>query len=121
MVSQQKIDQGIELISILTEDKLVPMVVRDILYKMITKDYNTIDAILAEAVKQGLLIRDEDAYYRTEVQLLEFEKPKKRIVEEKGKCLVCGRSLTKCCYIEFSSRVYGPFGTECVQKVLLDY
>jgi hypothetical protein len=41
-----KIDAGLELISALGAIELKPIEIRDLLYNLISKDYNTIDEIL---------------------------------------------------------------------------
>ena len=72
-----KIDTGLELISALSATELKTIEIRDLLYKLITKDYNTIDEILETAQKEKLLQRTEKTYLMTpEASSLQFEKPK---------------------------------------------
>ncbi len=49
-----KIDAGLELISSLGAIELKPIEIRDLLYNLISKDYNTIDKILEIAQKKKL-------------------------------------------------------------------
>lgn len=121
MGRNRKVANGIELLLCMNSEQMPAFEVRDILFRLISKDYNVIDAILSEAVKQGILQRSEGIYHRNvSYGNLDFERPVKRIIEEKGKCVICGKSLTKCCYIEFPSKMYGPFGLDCVRKVHLE-
>jgi len=47
-----KIDAGLELISALGAIELKPIEIRDLLYKLISKNYSTIDKILEAAKKR---------------------------------------------------------------------
>ena len=60
-----KIDAGLELISALGAIELKSIEIRDLLYKLITKDYNTIDKILETAQKEKLLQLTEKTYLIT--------------------------------------------------------
>ncbi|MBZ0177521.1 MAG: DUF5830 family protein [Candidatus Methanoperedens nitroreducens] len=72
-----KIHAGLELLSALGAIKLKPIEIRDLLYNLISKNYDTIDAILEAAQKEGLLQRTEKTYVLTpEASGLEFEKPR---------------------------------------------
>ncbi len=48
-----KINAGLELISALDATELKPIEIRDLLYNLISKDYNTIDKILETAQKES--------------------------------------------------------------------
>ena len=82
-----KIDAGLELISALGAIELKSIEIRDLLYKLITKDYNTIDKILETAQKEKLLQLTEKTYLMTpEASNLQFEKPKIIKQEESATC-----------------------------------
>src|SRR3989304_365978 len=91
-----KIDAGLELISALGAVELKPIEIRDLLYNLISKDYNKIDEILETAQKEKLLQRTEKTFLITpEASNLQFEKPK--------------------------SHTYGPYGSSCIRKIYLDH
>jgi hypothetical protein len=50
-----KIDAGLELISALGAIELKSIEIRDLLYNLISKDFNTIDEILEAAQKEKLI------------------------------------------------------------------
>jgi hypothetical protein len=52
-----KIDAGLELISALGAIELKPVEIRDLLYNLILKNFDTIDEILEAAQKEKLLQR----------------------------------------------------------------
>lgn len=117
-----KIEAGLELISALGANELTPLEIRDVLHDLITKDYNKIDEILAVAQEEKILKRTEKTYVLTpESSNLEFEKPRIVKQEEEGVCKLCGKRLSKGYYVEFKTRMYGPYGSSCIRKVYLDY
>jgi hypothetical protein len=72
-----KIDAGLELISALGAIELKPIEIRDLLYNLISKDFNTIDEILEAAQKEKLLQQTEKIYLMTlKASNLQFKKPK---------------------------------------------
>ena len=122
MELNSKIEAGLELISALGVTELTPLDIRDLLHNLITKDYNKIGEILAIAQEEKILQRTEKAYVLTpESSNLEFEKPRIVKQDEKGVCGMCGKRLSKGYYVEFKTRMYGPYGSSCVRKVYLDY
>jgi len=117
---EDNINKGLEIISALDADSLTALEIRDILYSLVSRNYDIIDSILAEAIERGLVTRSERKYhFNQEASGLDFEKPTVRVLEEVGNCVLCGKRLTKCCYVVFPSRTYGPFGLGCVRKVHL--
>jgi hypothetical protein len=60
-----KIDAGLELISALGAIELKPIEIRDLLYNLISKDFNKIDEILETAQKEKLLQLNEKTYLMT--------------------------------------------------------
>ena len=117
-----KVDAGLELISALGAIELKPIEIRDLLYKLITKDYTTIDEILEAAQKEKLLKLTEKTYLMTpEASNLQFEKPKIVKQEERGACKLCKKSLSTGYYVVFKSRTYGPYGSSCIRKIYLGH
>ena len=117
-----KIDAGLELISALGAIELKPIEIRDLLYNLISKDFNTIDKILEIAQKEKLLHLTEKTYLMTpQASNLEFEKPKIVKQEESAKCKFCGKKLSTGYYVVFKSHTYGPYGSSCIRKMYLDY
>ena len=115
-----KIDAGLELISALGTIELKTVEIRDLLYNLISKDYNKIDEILETAQKNKLLQRTEKTYLVTpEASRLEFEKPKIVKQEERGTCKLCKKNLSTGYYVVFKSHAYGPYGSSCIRKIYL--
>jgi hypothetical protein len=117
-----KIDAGLELISVLGVIELKPIEIRDLLYKLISKDYSTIDKILETAQKEKLLKLIEKTYLMTpEASSLQFEKPKIIKQEESSTCRYCRKKLSTGYYVVFKSHTYGPYGSSCIRKIYLDH
>jgi hypothetical protein len=117
-----KIDAGLELISALGAIELKPIEIRDLLYNLISKDFNIIDEILEAAQKEKLIQRTEKTYLMTpEASSLQFEKPKIIKYEERGTCRYCKKKLSTGYYVVFKSHTYGPYGSSCIRKMYLDY
>src|SRR5659263_130607 len=117
-----KIDAGLELISALGAIELKSIEIRDLLYNLISKDFNIIDEILKAAQKEKLIQRTEKTYSITlEASSLKFEKPKIVKQEESAKCKFCGKKLSTGYYVVFKSHTYGPYGSSCIRKIYLDH
>jgi hypothetical protein len=117
-----KIDAGLELISALGITELKSIEIRDLLYNLITKDYNIIDKILETAQKEKLLQLTEKTYVMTPgASTLEFEKPKIIKQEERGTCKLCRKNLSTGYYVVLKSHTYGPYGSSCIRKIYLDH
>ena len=117
-----KIDAGLELISALGAVELKPIEIRDLLYNLISKDYNKIDEILETAQKEKLLQRTEKTFLITpEASNLQFEKPKIVKQEERATCRFCRKKLSIGYYLIFKSHTYGPYGSSCIRKIYLDH
>lgn len=117
-----KIDAGLELISALGVTELKPIEIRDLLYNLITKDFNIIDEILETAQKKKLLERTEKTFLVTPgASGLEFERPKIVKQDERTNCRLCKKSLSTGYYIVFKSHTYGPYGSSCIRKIYLDH
>jgi hypothetical protein len=117
-----KIDAGLELISALGTTELKSIEIRDLLYNLISKDYNIIDKILETAQKEKLLQRTEKPYLMTpEASSLDFEKPKIIKQEKKGTCKLCRKNLSTGYYVVLKSHTYGPYGSSCIRKIYLGH
>ena len=117
-----KIDAGLELISALGAIELKSIEIRDLLYKLISKDFNTIDKILEAAQKEKLLELTGKTYLMTpEASSLKFEKPKIVKQEESATCRYCKKKLSTGYYVVFKSHTYGPYGSSCIRKMYLDH
>jgi len=117
-----KIDAGLELISALGAIELRSIEIRDLLYNLISKDFNIIDEILETAQKEKLLQLIEKTYLMTpEASNLQFEKPKIVKQEESANCRYCKKKLSTGYYVVFKSHTYGPYGSSCIRKMYLDY
>ena len=117
-----KIDAGLELISALGAIELKPIEIRDLLYNLISKDFNTIDEILEAAQKEKLIQLTEKTYSITpEASNLQFEKPKIIKQEERGTCRYCKKKLSTGYYVIFKSHTYGPYGSSCIRKMYFSH
>jgi hypothetical protein len=117
-----KIDAGLELISALGAIELKPIEIRDLLYNLISKDFNIIDEILEAAQKEKILLRTEKTFLMTpQASNLQFEKPKIVKQEESANCKFCGKKLSTGYYVVFKSHTYGPYGSFCIRKMYLDH
>jgi hypothetical protein len=117
-----KIEAGLELISALAAIELKPIEIRDLLYNLISKNYNTIDKILEIAQKEKLLQRTEKTYLMTpEASSLQFEKPNIVKQEESATCRFCRKKLSTGYYLVLKSHTYGPYGSSCIRKIYLDH
>jgi hypothetical protein len=117
-----KIDAGLELISALGAIELKSLEIRDLLYNLISKDFNIIDEILETAQKEKLLQLTEKTYLMTpKASNLQFEKPKIVKQEESANCRYCKKKLSTGYYVVFKSHTYGPFGSSCIRKMYLHH
>ena len=117
-----KIDAGLELISALGAIELKSIEIRDLLYKLISKDFKKIDEILEAAQKEKLLQRTGKTFLVTpEASGLEFEKPKIIKQEERGTCKLCRKNLSTGYYVVLKSHTYGPYGSSCIRKIYLGH
>jgi hypothetical protein len=117
-----KIDAGLELISALGAIELKPVEIRDLLFNLISKNFDTIDEILEAAQKEKLLQRTGKTFLVTpEASGLEFEKPKIIKQEERGTCKLCRKNLSTGYYVVLKSHTYGPYGSSCIRKIYLGH
>ena len=113
-----EIDAGLELISALGAIEIKSIEIRDLLYNLITKNFNIIDEILETAQKERLLQLTEKTYLMTpEASNLQFEKSKIVKQEENATCRYCKKKLSTGYYVVFKSHTYGPYGSSCIRKM----
>lgn len=121
-MSNPKIEAGLELIAALGTKEIKIIDIRDLLFKLITKNYDTIDEILKVAVEKGLLKRLKKLYLRTPGEAtLQYDKPKIITLHESGHCKLCGKSVSTQYFVVFKKRQYGAFGSSCVKRIHLEY
>jgi len=107
-----KIQAGIELITAINAEQMTRIELRNILYVMITKDWDLVGDIIDTAVDKKLIERGENTYRITrEASGLKFTTPKITKRNERGICRLCGKQITKCYYADVGSLAYGPFGS----------
>ncbi len=117
-----KIDAGLELISALGVTEIKPVEIRDLLYNLISKNFDTIDEILEAAQKEKLLQRTEKTFLITPgTSGLKFEKPRIIKQEERSTCKLCKKDLSTGYYVVLKSYTYGPYGSSCVRKIYLGH
>jgi hypothetical protein len=117
-----KIDAGLELISALGAIELKSIEIWDLLYNLISKDFNIIDEILETAQKEKLLQLTEKTYLMTPQESnLQIEKSKVVRQEESATCRYCKKKLSTGYYVVFKSHTYGPYGSSCIRKMYLDH
>jgi hypothetical protein len=117
-----KIDAGLELISALGAIELKTIEIRDLLYNLITKDFDKIDEILKAAQNEKLLQRTENNFLITPGKSdLKFDKP--RIVKQEinTHCRLCEKRISTAYFVEFKSHTYGPYGSSCIKKIHLGH
>lgn len=120
MGTSEKIQAGLELITAITADQLSPQELINTLHHLITKDWSLIHTIIAAAVEKKLIER-EGGIYKIIPEVSGFEEitTKIRSRREDGICTICGKKIHMCYYVDIGSRMYGPFGSTCIQKVRL--
>jgi hypothetical protein len=117
-----KIHAGLELLCALGAIELKPVEIRDLLFNLISKNFDTIDEILEAAQKEKLLLRTDKTYLVTsEASGLEFEKPRIVKQEERGACKLCKKSISTGYYVVLKSHTYGPYGSSCIRKIYLGH
>lgn len=122
MVSEKKIQAGLELIAAINASSLSIQELRKILHDLITKDWDLVSEILKAAMEEGLVERlEEERVYRItpEASGLEFDKPKITKQNEQSTCALCGKRLKVGYYVVLTAHTYGPFGSTCIRKVRL--
>ena len=117
-----KINAGLELISALGVTELESIEMRDLLYNLISRNFDTINEIIKTAQEKNLLMQTGKTYLLTpEASSLEFEKPRIVKQEERSTCKLCKKDLSTGYYVILKSHTYGPYGSSCVRKIYLGH
>lgn len=84
--------------------------------EMVTKDPLVIREVLESAEEEGLIKRHEKTVY------ISSSAPQKKLsirrVDCDSACKRCGVKIKNCYYIDAGSRELGPYGSECVNRIL---
>ena len=108
-----------EALLILTSTKTREMTVKDAvsILELVTKNPETIKKALKSAEEKGIIKREgkkiyvsREAWTRGEVRIRE------RSCE--SSCNRCGIKIKHCYFIVFDEKEFGPFGSECVRRML---
>jgi hypothetical protein len=78
---------------------------------------STIKEVLKNAESMGLIKRNEMSIVISE-DFADFPKPKIKKLDCDSACKRCGIKIKNCFYIDLDDRRLGPFGSECVNKIL---
>jgi hypothetical protein len=87
------------------------------LIELVTKDPELIREVLKKGVEQGSLERKETNVAISTGDTV-FTKPRIRRFDCDSSCRRCGVKIKNCHYIIIEDEELGPFGSECVRKVL---
>ena len=85
--------------------------------ELVTHSPEAVKEVLARAEEIGLIKREGSTVYISE-GASGFRKPRIRKVDCDSTCRRCGVRIKNCFYIELEDRVLGPYGSECVQRIL---
>lgn len=85
--------------------------------EMVTRDPEVIKHVLSEAEERGLIRREGKRVYIVE-EVSSSHKPRIKRFDCDSSCRRCGVRIKNCFYIVIDDRELGPYGSECVQKVL---
>lgn len=111
------IELGVELLAHLEDESLPLPEVMDRI-ESVTTDPMLVREILDTAERRGIIAR-EDARIRV-CRRSTFVRFGSQVIQREGKfdCRRCGASLTTGHFIKFDEAELGPFGPDCVRKVL---
>jgi predicted methyltransferase len=85
--------------------------------ELVTRNPAAIKEILKTAEEQGIIERDDKTITISEGAAA-FPKPKITRADCDSSCRRCGVRIKNCHYIEFDDHRLGPYGSECVNKIL---
>jgi hypothetical protein len=85
--------------------------------ELVTKNPGTIKEVLKTAEEIGIITREEKVITISE-GAAGFPKPKITRVDCESACRRCGVKIKNCYYIEFDDHKIGPYGSECVNRIL---
>ncbi len=107
-------ERCIQLLSIIEQKRISYPELIDIL-ELVTLDLEVKKEVIREAQEKGILRKEGK-----NIILYNFEeqKFKPNIIrrELEDRCRRCGRTITKCYYIEFLDSELGPYGSSCIKK-----
>jgi hypothetical protein len=95
------------------------MSVRDAvaIIELVTKNPETIKEVLKTAEERAIISRDEKNITISE-GAVGFPKPKITRVDCESACNRCGMRIKNCYYVDFDDHRLGPYGSECVNRIL---
>ena len=118
---KEKVMKCILLLSILS-NKEISVKEAISLLELITKSPEIIKKSLKIAEKKGLIKREKGKLIlKFEKKRENFHKPKITRQKCSSNCKRCGRRITNCFFLEFHGFSLGPFGSECVRKLKIQY
>jgi hypothetical protein len=85
--------------------------------ELVTRNPEFIKTVLETAEERGLIKREGKKVYIAEEGASSF-KPRIRRVDCDSSCRRCGIRIKNCFYILIDDYQFGPYGSECVNKVL---
>ncbi len=85
--------------------------------ELVTKNPEKIKEILKTAEEMEIIKREEKTIIIAEGAAA-FPKPKITRVDCESACRRCGVKIKNCHYIEFEDHRLGPYGSECVNRIL---
>jgi len=85
--------------------------------ELVTRNPASMKEILKAAEEQGIIERDDKTITISEGAAA-FPKPKITRADCESSCRRCGVRIKNCYYIEFDDHRLGPYGSECVNKIL---
>jgi hypothetical protein len=110
-----KIEEGILLLASSKKKSLTVKEAVEII-ELVSRDPRVIKEVLNIAENRGILKRRG-----TSIEISKgvsgFSKPKVKRLECESSCRRCGLKIKNCFYIEIDDQIFGPFGSECVQKI----
>ncbi len=108
-----------EAILLLTTSGKRELTVKDAvgIIELVSNDPELIRKALEQAEEKGFLKRVKKTIYISEA-VVSHARPSVRRVDCTSNCKRCGTNIKNCYYIDLEDRTLGPFGSECVQKIL---
>ncbi len=85
--------------------------------ELVSRDPEAAKEVLKAAEEDGLLRRDGKKIYISTASS-NFSRPRIKRLDCESSCRRCGTSIKNCFYIVLEDRELGPFGSECVNKIL---
>ncbi|WP_435068812.1 DUF5830 family protein [Haloplanus sp. C73] len=114
--TDDRVAVALDLLAAIEADSLPLSAVVDRI-ETVTTDPTLVRTVLDEAELRGIIERDADRVRMRRDGFVRFERD---VVTRDGDydCRRCGASLSTGHFVQFESGELGPFGPECVRKVL---